>query len=64
MVDPYLDALIKELIFISENMKDYTLDTIYIGGGTPTTLNAAQMERLLTKVTELLPMEQVNEFTV
>ena len=44
MVDPYLDALIKELIFISENMKDYTLDTIYIGGGTPTTLNAAQME--------------------
>ena len=64
MVDPYLDALIKELIFISENMKDYTLDTIYIGGGTPTTLNATQMERLLTKVTELFPMEQVQEFTV
>ena len=34
MVDPYLDALIKELTFISENMKDYTLDTIYIGCGT------------------------------
>lgn len=34
MVDPYLDALIKELTFISERMKDYTLDTIYIGGGT------------------------------
>ena len=64
MVDPYLDALIKELIFISENMKDYTLDTIYIGGGTPTTLNAAQMERLLSKVTELFPMDQVQEFTV
>mgnify|MGYP000199441116 FL=1 len=64
MVDPYLDALIKELTFISERMKDYTLDTIYIGGGTPTTLNAAQMERLLTKVTELFPMEQVQEFTV
>ena len=47
MVDPYLDALIKELIFISENMKDYTLDTIYIGGGTPTTLNAAQMLSLI-----------------
>ena len=45
-------------------MKDYTLDTIYIGGGTPTTLNAAQMERLLAKVTELFPMEQVQEFTV
>ena len=64
MVDPYLDALIKELTFISERMKDYTLDTIYIGGGTPTTLNAAQMERLLSKVTELFPMEQVQEFTV
>lgn len=64
MVDPYLDALIKELTFISERMKDYTLDTIYIGGGTPTTLNAAQMERLLSKVTELFPMDQVQEFTV
>ncbi|MCI5648260.1 MAG: coproporphyrinogen dehydrogenase HemZ [Fusicatenibacter sp.] len=64
MVEPYLDALIRELTFISERMKDYTLDTIYIGGGTPTTLNADQMNRLLTEITGLFPMEQVQEFTV
>ena len=32
MVEPYLEALFRELRFISEQMKDYTLDTVYIGG--------------------------------
>lgn len=63
-VDTYLDALIKELGFISGAMKEWKLDTIYIGGGTPTTLNPAQMHRLLSAVSELFPLEQVKEFTV
>ena len=42
-VDAYLDALLKELDFIAEAMKDKVLDTIYIGGGTPTTLEPYQI---------------------
>ena len=46
-VEEYVDALCKELIFIAERSKDKKLNTIYIGGGTPTTLSAEQLERLL-----------------
>ena len=58
-VDAYLDALLKELDFISEAMKDRTLDTIYIGGGTPTTLEPEQLERLLGHINARFQVYQV-----
>ncbi|MDD3278100.1 MAG: coproporphyrinogen dehydrogenase HemZ [Lachnospiraceae bacterium] len=64
MVEAYLDALCKELTFISEQMKDWTLDTIYIGGGTPTTLEPPQLERLLSHIQTHFPLQRVLEFTV
>lgn len=63
-VDAYLDALLKELDFILEAMKDRTLDTIYIGGGTPTTLEPEQLERLLEHINARFPVYQVKEYTV
>lgn len=63
-VGKYLDALDKEIDFVAENNTDDILDTVYIGGGTPSTLNAEQLERLLHKIVTTLPMEQVSEFTV
>lgn len=64
MVEPYLSALCKELSFIAENMKERTLDTIYIGGGTPTTLEAEQMRRLLNHIRKEFPLAGLKEFTV
>lgn len=63
-VDAYLDALLKELDFIAEAMKDRVLDTIYIGGGTPTTLEPEQLERLLGHISMKFPVHQVKEYTV
>ena len=63
-VDEYLDALCKELDFIAEELKDKVLNTVYIGGGTPTTLSAEQMDRLLTKIEENFDFSHVQEFTV
>lgn len=63
-VDPYLEALSSELTYIAEAMAGWHLDTIYIGGGTPTTLSAEQMERLLRKISALFPLEEVQEWTV
>lgn len=63
-VDAYLDALLKELDFIAEAMRDKVLDTIYIGGGTPTTLEPYQIRRLLSHISEKFPVEQVKEYTV
>ncbi|WP_230400052.1 coproporphyrinogen dehydrogenase HemZ [Novisyntrophococcus fermenticellae] len=64
MVEPYLDALKKELSFIAEQMKGRPLDTIYIGGGTPTTLEAGQMGALLEHICREFPVNGLKEFTV
>lgn len=63
-VDEYLDALCKELDYIADELKEKVLNTVYIGGGTPTTLNAQQMDRLLTKIEERFDFSHVQEFTV
>ena len=51
-MDEYLDALFKEIDYTKEAFKDKKLNTIYIGGGTPTTLEPHHLERLLTKIEE------------
>jgi oxygen-independent coproporphyrinogen-3 oxidase len=63
-VDDYLDALIRELDFVAERMKDRRLDTVYFGGGTPTTLDAKQLDRLLTALEERFDMSDLLELTV
>ncbi len=63
-VDDYLDALCKELDYIAEAFQNKVLNTVYIGGGTPTTLSAQQMDRLLTKIEENFDFTHVKEFTV
>lgn len=62
--DAYLDALEKEIDFTAEACKDRVLNTIYIGGGTPTTLTAQQLDRLLTKVEESFDFLGLLEYTV
>ena len=63
-VDDYLDALIKEIHAVSEMMQGHKLDTVYIGGGTPTTLEPEQLERLLDALTQAFPCDSLEEFTV
>ena len=64
LTEPYLDALMKELLFISKAMQGKTLTSIYIGGGTPTSLGAGQIDRLLEFVRNSFPCEGLREFTV
>ena len=63
-VDCYLDAMIKELKATAKLMQGKTLDTVYIGGGTPTTLESDQLDRLLGTIRENFDLEHVLEFTV
>lgn len=49
-MDAYLDALCKELAVVAVQMRGQKLNTIYIGGGTPTTLEPGQLERLLSHI--------------
>ncbi len=63
-VDAYVDALIKELTFIGRASTGKKLNTIYIGGGTPTTLSPAQMEKVLSCLDQYFPREDLLEYTV
>jgi oxygen-independent coproporphyrinogen-3 oxidase len=63
-INEYLGALFKEIDFISEFYRDKILDTVYIGGGTPTTLEACELDSLLGYVRDKLDFSSVKEFTV
>ncbi len=63
-VDDYLSALEKEIDYVAETFKDKTLDSIYIGGGTPTTLEAEQLDRLLSYVATKIDLSTALEYTV
>ncbi len=62
--DAYLDCLIQEISYVAKLYADRILDTVYIGGGTPTTLEPEQLERLLRNLREKFDFSQVKEFTV
>lgn len=63
-VDEYLDALEREIDFTAEKCAHRKLNTIYIGGGTPTTLSAAQLDRLMRKIKCSFDLSFLLEFTV
>lgn len=63
-VADYLSALEKEIDYIAEAYREKKLDTIYIGGGTPSSLSAAELDRLMTKIKTTLDFTYVKEFTV
>ena len=63
-IGEYLKALKKELEWTASNLSDRYLDTIYIGGGTPTTLSPEELDELLGYITSILPFDHVKEFTI
>ncbi len=63
-IDEYLDALEKELMYTARLLEERHLNTIYIGGGTPTTLKPYQLERLITAIERNFDFSDLLEFTV
>ncbi|MDR0885798.1 MAG: coproporphyrinogen dehydrogenase HemZ [Clostridiales Family XIII bacterium] len=65
-VQAYLDALYKEIDFVSKKLWDnhMLLESIYIGGGTPTALNPKQVSDLLDKAWTSFPKLEDCEFTL
>lgn len=63
-VEDYLEALEKEMAFVSEAFRGKILDTVYIGGGTPTTLEPEELERLLSSVERYFDLQHLQEYTV
>lgn len=66
LIDDYVDLLCKELVITADIAKrlNLRLETVYMGGGTPTTLTASQMDTVLSTVNEHFDMSTCREFTV
>lgn len=61
LADAYLDALDKELATLGT---PEPMETLFIGGGTPTHLSPAQLQRLLKIVSHWLPMNAGGEWSI
>ncbi|WP_428909181.1 radical SAM family heme chaperone HemW [Niallia sp. Krafla_26] len=62
-VDAYLEALGTEMKQIVEKTPTSSLNSIFVGGGTPTSLNERQLERLCAIIREYLPFFPDIEYT-
>lgn len=63
-MEGYLQALGKELAFVSEAYSHKKLTSIYVGGGTPTALDENYLKLLMEQIHQYFPVEQAKEFTV
>lgn len=65
-IERYLAALLEEIRYAGKKMKEKGLwtESLYIGGGTPTTLTAQQLDSLITAVKESFDLSRCLEFTV
>ena len=66
LIEPYFELLCKEIEYTAEIAKDckLQLESVYVGGGTPTTLSAGQLEKLIDTVNQSFDMATCREFTV
>lgn len=66
LIEPYTKLLCEEIKQTAEiaNKLGLRLETVYFGGGTPTTLSAEQLDTVLRTVNESFDMSTCREFTV
>ena len=66
LLEPYLQALYREMELTGKLLKKAGkhIRSLYIGGGTPTTLSASQMAELLQRIHDTFDMSRCLEFTV
>lgn len=66
LIAPYLEKLCEELQDIADTAarNRLRLQSIYIGGGTPTAISAAQLQMLMETVAQCFDLKSVREYTV
>lgn len=66
LVEPYLDLLCQEIEYTAKIVKELNLklETVYIGGGTPTTFSAEQLSKMISTINSCFDMKKCREFTI
>jgi putative oxygen-independent coproporphyrinogen III oxidase len=63
-VDAYIETLGMEMeMFVEKYKEKLHIETIFLGGGTPTALSAAQLQRLFELIKKHIPQNHIQEFT-
>ena len=62
--EKYVNYLLKEIQLFADKLKNYTIDTIFIGGGTPSTLRYNSVKNILNYITNNFDMSSTAEITV
>lgn len=63
-VDAYLDTLEEEIKRVSPHVRDRKIESVYIGGGTPTYLSASQLERLFSMIYKYYNLDGFSEWSI
>lgn len=63
-IKAYIDNVILELSLYKEKIKDYEIDTIFIGGGTPSSIDPSYIEKILAYIHENFNVDNLRETTV
>ena len=66
LIPPFLDAMEREIRAVGRQVRELGLRpvSVYMGGGTPTTLSAAELERLCALLEECFDLTALGEYTV
>lgn len=62
--EQYINAAIREMQARAGELKGAPLDTIYIGGGTPSVLKPASLQRLFAAIEETFDISECSEITI
>ena len=66
LIEPYVDLLCREIEYTGKIAREnnLNLETVYIGGGTPTTLTSEQLKKMISAINSSFDLNHCREFTV
>lgn len=66
LIPDYITYLCKEIAILGEIIRKYDLSvqSVYIGGGTPTSVSAAQLQRIMEEIRTRIDIAHAREYTV
>ena len=63
-IDAFVDSLVMEINKSDVDVTNWKFDTIFIGGGTPSLLNAIQLEKIIDALSKKYDLSNIIEFTM
>lgn len=63
-LDPFVDALLEEIRQKGESSAGHSLETLYLGGGTPSLLSARHLERIINAIYKYHSFQEYPEWTI